>query len=125
MRKVIVISGHPDLNKSYPNSVILDELGIAFPDADIRRLDKLYPDFNINVGAEQRALQGADTIVFQFPYYWYLFPALMKKWIDDVFTFNFAYGPEGDKLKGKQLILSFTIGGPEQAYSHLVTTTLQ
>ncbi|WP_117234968.1 NAD(P)H-dependent oxidoreductase [Vibrio maerlii] len=119
MSKIVVISGHPDLDKSYTNSVILEELGTTFPDADIRRLDTLYPDFNINVEAEQQALQAADTIVFQFPYYWYSFPALMKKWVDDVFTFNFAYGPEGDKLKGKQLILSFTVGGPEQAYSPL------
>ncbi|GAL26611.1 NAD(P)H oxidoreductase YRKL [Vibrio variabilis] len=43
----------------------------------------------------------ADVIVLQFPFYWYSMPALLKKWMDDVFSFNFAYGPEGDKLKVK------------------------
>ena len=26
-------------------------------------------------------------------------PAILKQWFDQVFCFNFAYGPEGDKLK--------------------------
>ena len=39
--------------------------------------------------------------------------------MDDVFHYGFAYGSEGDKLKGKKLIASFTIGGPAQSYDPL------
>ncbi|GGA71723.1 hypothetical protein GCM10011369_11900 [Neiella marina] len=117
MSQVVVISGHPQLESSYTNKVILQQLSNEITDVEIRRLDMLYPDYQIDVAAEQQALQQADVIVLQFPFYWYSVPALLKKWIDDVFSFNFAYGPEGDKLKGKDFILSFTIGGPEEAYT--------
>ncbi|TKB58331.1 NAD(P)H-dependent oxidoreductase [Ferrimonas aestuarii] len=119
MSKVLVISGHPELSKSFTNTVILEQLSAGLEDVEIRRLDSLYPNYQIDVNAEQQALVEADVIVLQFPYYWYSMPALMKKWMDDVFSFNFAYGPQGDKLKGKDFILSFTVGGPEEAYSPL------
>lgn len=119
MSQVVVISGHPNLPASNTNTVILDELSFQLTDVEIRRLDELYPDFNIDVEAEQQALIKADVIVLQFPFYWYSTPALLKKWLDEVFSYNFAYGAEGDKLKGKDLILSFTVGGPEESYDPL------
>ncbi|WP_420546679.1 NAD(P)H-dependent oxidoreductase [Curvivirga sp.] len=119
MAKTVVISGHPDLEQSNTNKVILDELRKELDDLVIRRLDILYPDYKIDVEAEQKALLEADIIILQFPFYWYSIPALLKKWIDDVFSYNFAYGAQGDKLKGKQFILSFTVGGPEESYDPL------
>lgn len=119
MSQVVVISGHPNLEESYTNSVVLEQLHTSLSDVDVRRLDTLYPDYQIDVHAEQQALLDAEVIVLQFPFYWYSVPALLKKWIDDVLTFNFAYGPEGDKLKGKSLFLSFTVGGPEESYQPL------
>lgn len=117
MRKVVVISGHPQLEQSNANKTILEQLATSLPDVDIRRLDTLYPDYRIDVPREQQALLAADVIVLQFPFYWYSIPALLKKWLDDVFAYNFAYGSQGDKLKGKHFILSVTIGGPEESYS--------
>ncbi|WP_343565144.1 NAD(P)H-dependent oxidoreductase [Kiloniella sp. b19] len=119
MSKIVVISGHPDLEKSHTNTVILKCLEDSPESMDIRRLDRLYPDFRIDVEAEQAALKAADVIVLQFPFHWYAVPALLKKWVDDVFSYNFAYGPEGDKLKGKDFILSLTIGGAEETYDPL------
>lgn len=118
-RQVLVISGHPNLATSYTNRLILEQLEQNTAQVHVRRLDRLYPDFNIDIEREQQALLTADIVVLQFPFYWYSVPALLKKWIDEVFTFNFAYGSEGDKLKGKDLILSFTVGAPEDAYSAL------
>jgi len=112
----LVISGHPDLNTSAANSLTLNRLSSEFSDIEIRKLDELYETHKIDVEAEQQALLAADTIVFQFPFYWYSVPGLMKTWIDSVLTYGFAYGSEGDKLKGKKLVLSFTMGGPEEAY---------
>ncbi|WP_047041995.1 NAD(P)H-dependent oxidoreductase [Vibrio mexicanus] len=119
MSHVVVISGHPDLESSNTNTVILDELKQNISSLDVRRLDTLYPDYNIDIEAEQQALVKADVIILQFPFYWYSVPALMKKWIDDVFGYNFAYGSKGDKLQGKDFILSFTVGGPEESYDPL------
>lgn len=39
--------------------------------------------------------------------------------VDEVFSYNFAYGSKGDKLKGKDFLLSVTIGGPEESYDPL------
>lgn len=41
----------------------------------------------------------------------------MKKWFDDVWTYGFAYGEGGDKLKGKKLLVSVTTGGVENVYT--------
>ncbi|USD59620.1 NAD(P)H-dependent oxidoreductase [Vibrio sp. SCSIO 43140] len=119
MSQVLVISGHPELDSSYTNKVILNQLSDNISDIEVRRLDTLYPDYKIDIEAEQQAMIKADVIVLQFPFYWYSMPALLKKWMDDVFSFNFAYGPEGDKLKGKDFILSLTVGGPEESYDPL------
>jgi putative NADPH-quinone reductase len=119
MSKVLVISGHPDLDKSFANRVILaDLLDVPGLSIEVRRLDRLYPEFQIDVAAEQKALIEADIIVWQFPFHWYALPALMKKWVDDVLVHGFAFGSGGDKLRGKKLILSFTTGAGAEAYNH-------
>lgn len=117
MSKVVIISGHPNLEGSYANKIILDEAAKNLDDVEIRRLDTLYPDYKIDVQAEQAALLAADVIVLQFPFYWYSTPALLKKWIDDVLAFGFAYGTDDNKLSGKPIIMSFTVGGAEESYS--------
>jgi NAD(P)H dehydrogenase (quinone) len=85
----------------------------------------LTPD----VAAEQEKLLWADTVVFQFPLWWYTMPAILKGWVDRVFSFHFAYGVgvhdetrygerfgEGT-LAGRRAILSVTIGGRESHYT--------
>ncbi|MEU3255161.1 NAD(P)H-dependent oxidoreductase [Streptomyces sp. NPDC006997] len=82
-----------------------------------------------DVRAEQRKLLWADTIVFQFPLWWYTMPAILKGWVDRVFTYHFAYGVgehsdtrygerfgEGT-LAGRKALLSVTVGGPEAHYA--------
>lgn len=116
MKKILVVLAHPDIeNNSVANKVIVDRLG-AQKNLDIRDLTRLYPDFRINVEREQQALLEADTVVFQFPFYWYSVPGILKHWLDEVFTYGFAYGSTGTKLQGKRLIVSTTIGGPESSY---------
>ncbi|MGN0908323.1 MAG: NAD(P)H-dependent oxidoreductase [Succinivibrio sp.] len=116
--KVLIISGHPALKSgSTANKAVIDAYMKLDPSAKVRDLGALYPDFKIDVKAEQDALVQADVIVFQFPVYWYQVPALMKKWIEDVFAHGFAYGTGGDKLKGRTLLLSCTTGSPEDAYT--------
>lgn len=116
MKNILVISGHPNLSESVGNATILDELAAKLPEAEIRRLDQLYPQHNINVKAEQDALLKADIIVWQFPFSWYSLPGLMKLWLDEVFVHGFAHGSTA-KLAGKTLILSFTTGAPQGLYS--------
>lgn len=115
----LLILGHPDIEKSLANKTIIEELENSGLDLEIRNLSKLYPDYNINAEAEQEALLRHQNIVFQYPLYWYNMPAILKHWFDMVFTYQFAYGSKGDKLKGKNFIPSFTVGAPESEYHTL------
>lgn len=112
--KSLIIFSHPKPEKSLANKTILTALSGA---AEVRTLIELYPEYRIDVRAEQEALLKADLIILQFPFYWYSVPAILKLWFDEVFEYGFAYGSSGDKLKGKKLLLSFTTGGPKEAYS--------
>lgn len=118
MKKVLIVSGHPDLNDSFANRTILEEMGRLMPEAEIVRLDALYPDFRIDTAAEQQRLVRADVVVFQFPLFWYSMPSLLHRWVEQTFTHGFSHGSTGDKLMGKQLVLSFTSGAPEEMYRH-------
>ena len=80
MNKVILISGHPDLKNSLSNRTIVEELKRLSPEVEIRKLDELYPNYKIDIEAEQKALIDADLIIWQFPMFWYGLPALLKKW---------------------------------------------
>lgn len=118
MKKILIVSGHTDLSQSFANKIILDELQHRLPHAEFVLLDKLYPNFNIDVTAEQECLTNADIIVLQFPFFWYGMPSLMRKWMEDVFIHGFSHGSTGNKLHGKKLLLSFTSGAPEDMYQH-------
>lgn len=113
--KILYMVFHPDLKRSKVNAAwtaAAREAGLAVKD-----MYSLYPDYKIDVAKEQADLLAYDRIVFQFPFYWYSTPPLMKKWLDDVLTFGFAYGPEHLlKLKDKDFVLSVTVGGPVDSY---------
>lgn len=83
----------------------------------VRSLYDRYPDFVIDVEAEQKLLSDADAVVFQHPIYWYAAPALLKLWFEKVLTVGFAYGAGGDALLGKRCLWAVTTGGDKFAYS--------
>lgn len=126
MSKILVISAHQDLKQSNSNQTILKELEAHFGnEISVRRLSDLYPDFKINVSAEQEALVKADVIVFQYPTYWFNMPAILKKWLDDVWLYGFAYGEGGNQLKGKKALLSITTGSVSETYNGVIVPTIE
>lgn len=116
MKNILIIGGHGNLAASTANATILAELEQQLPDAEVRRLSQLYPDHAINVAAEQEAIVKAEVIVFQFPLNWYNVPALMKRWMDEVLTYGFAYGT-GAQMGGKKLVVSYTAAAPDECYA--------
>ncbi|TKT87672.1 NAD(P)H-dependent oxidoreductase [Dyadobacter frigoris] len=115
----IIILAHPNFEKSVANKSIIENVRKCNPDIEIRNIFSLYPDYKIDVQAEQQILLKHNTIVFQYPFYWYNMPAILKQWFDVVFEYQFAYGSKGDKLKGKNFLPSFTVGAPESGYRTL------
>ncbi len=52
-----------------------------------------------DITAEQERINRADALVLVYPVYWWSFPALLKGWIDRVFTNGWAYDDtSGDRL---------------------------
>ncbi|MEI7677708.1 MAG: NAD(P)H-dependent oxidoreductase [Bacteroidales bacterium] len=115
MKKTLIIASHSYFEQSTANASILNQLS-KVSNITVHHLDAIYPDEKIDVTAEQNLLLDAEVVVFQFPLFWYSVPSLMKKWIDEVLSYGFAYGSTGDKLKGKKVVISVTAGGPEEGY---------
>ena len=94
---------------SHANKRMLEQAR-TLENVEIRSLYQLYPDFNIDVAAEQEALScrsdrlAASDAVVQHP-------PLLKLWIDKVFSHGWAYGHNGNALHGKSLMWAVTTGG--------------
>ena len=117
MADVLVLAAHPHAENSRVNRVLTQAAAALNPrDVEVRDLYALYPDYLIDIDAEQAALARAKLVVWQHPIHWYNMPALMKLWVDDVLTFGWAYGPGGETLKGKDLWLVASTGGPQDSY---------
>lgn len=109
-----MILAHPKIENSIGNKII-SELTNKDDNVEVRHLNKLYPNFKINIQAAQEALLRSDTIIFQYPLYWYSSPAILKEWIDQVFEYGFAFG-ENYKLAEKNVIISITVGSDKKFY---------
>ena len=83
----------------------------------MRSIYDLYPDFDIDVAAEQKALERARAVVLLHPLYWYTAPALLKHWFDVVLTKGWAYGEGGTALHGKECLWATSTGGNEEAFT--------
>jgi NAD(P)H dehydrogenase (quinone) len=83
------------------------------------KTDSFAPD----IKAEMDKINWADMLIFQFPLYFTGFPAIMKGWIDRVFSPGFAFNPltqsayETGLLKGKKAMLVTTAGADKDWYS--------
>jgi NAD(P)H dehydrogenase (quinone) len=76
-----------------------------------------------DIAAEQEKLRWADTVIFQFPLWWFSMPAILKGWFERVYAYGFGYGVGehssshwGDRygegnLAGKRAMLVVTTGG--------------
>jgi glutathione-regulated potassium-efflux system ancillary protein KefF len=113
---ICLLFAHPYPDRSRANRELLAAVS-GLDGLELRRLYDLYPDFDIDVEAEQAALVHAHALVFQHPLYWYSVPGLLKHWFDKVLVRGFAYGPGGRALHGKRCLWVTTTGGERESYS--------
>ncbi len=114
--EVLVIAAHPQIEHSRINRRLMRAAAGSAATVEVRDLYALYPDYLIDTEAEQALLESARLVVWQHPIHWYSMPPLMKLWVDEVLAFGWAYGPGGNALRGKDLWLVATTGGPEESY---------
>ncbi len=83
-------------------------------DFDAFNRGKTPPD----IRRQQERIRAADIVAFFHPVWWFGMPAILKGWVDRVFSYGFAYGHDsrGVKplLRGKKAILVNTAGGAER-----------
>ncbi|MBO9514976.1 MAG: NAD(P)H-dependent oxidoreductase [Variovorax sp.] len=113
--RIYVIAAHPRWRDSRVNLQML-RAAREVPGLDVNDLYNSYPDYAIDVKTEQARVARADLLVLLHPIQWYSMPSLQKLWIDDVFSYGWAYGKGGSALEGKDLWLVATTGGPEESY---------
>ena len=113
---ICVVFAHPYPSRSRANRVLRRSLPVL-PEIEVRPLYDLYPDFDIDVAAEQAALARASLVVWMHPTYWYSVPGLLKHWFDQVLAHGWAYGDGGRALHGKHCLWVTTTGGDGAEYS--------
>jgi len=116
--KHLIVAAHPhessftmSLARAYANE--LEKLGLETHTCDLYRLDfnpVLGPaelsgasagaPMPGDVGREQDHLRTAQAITFVYPLWWASMPAIMKGYIDRVFSYGFAYDFEGGTMRG-------------------------
>jgi len=76
-----------------------------------------------DVKKEQNYISKADTLIFIFPIWWSAMPAMLKGYIDRVFSLKFAYDITADGviglLKGKKVFIVSTTGASKEDYQKM------
>lgn len=108
------------INQRYPVKIRdLYEMGfkpvLTEGELKLNKEGKNFPD----IAVEQSYIEWADKLTFIYPLWWNAFPAILKGYIDRVFTNGFAFkingnGPEG-LLKNKKVQLITTAGMKEKS----------
>ncbi|CAA7194023.1 NAD(P)H-dependent oxidoreductase [Chryseobacterium potabilaquae] len=102
-----------DLNQINFNPVL------SLQDMQEQRLGKVAEDITI----EQDFISWAEHITFIYPIWWTGMPAIMKGYIDRVFSYGFAYrydqGIQKGLLKEKQTVIINTHGKSHEEYASL------
>lgn len=113
---IYLVFAHPYPSQSRANRVLLDTLR-ELPGLEVCSLYDRYPDFDIDIAAEQAALVRAALVVWMHPVYWYSTPGLLKHWFDKVLSYGWAYGDDAAALKGKDCLWVASTGGAAETYS--------
>ncbi|SHH80199.1 NAD(P)H-dependent oxidoreductase [Flavobacterium defluvii] len=135
--KNLIIYAHPNessLNHFFKNTIV-ESLEKSGQEVVVRDLNKI--DFNPvlslqdmhgqrmgqvseDVKTEQDFICWADRIVFVYPIWWTGMPAIMKGYIDRVFSYGFAYrydqGVQKGLLTGKKTIIVNSHGKSNAEY---------
>jgi NAD(P)H dehydrogenase (quinone) len=102
--------------------VVRDLYGIRFDpvltEADLGALNR--GTARLDVAEEQRHVKEADLIAFLFPVWWFSEPAILKGWIDRVFSMGFAFRLEDQAavalLTGKKSVTFRTCGADQSVF---------
>lgn len=128
--KATIVFAQPG-NNSFAHEILhkvtasLDKAGISYNLRDLYKLNfnpvlttadmQRITEGNVtdDIGEEQHIVTDADLLVMVYPIWWWSQPAILKGWIDRVFTNNFAFryeanGPVGLLTNKQAVVLTCT-----------------
>lgn len=118
MKRILVVVIHPDIAGSKVNKKWIEALSANKELYTVHDLHANYPDGKIDVKREQAILSAHDSIIFQFPFYWFNCPPLFKTWLDEVLTYGWAYGStSGYQMQDKKIALAISAGVDKEEYN--------
>ncbi|MDW6091313.1 NAD(P)H-dependent oxidoreductase [Vibrio rhizosphaerae] len=126
--KTLVIVSHPYTERS---TVIkaLEKVALNTTSVTVRNLDTLYGKniSQFDIATEQAAYENVDRVVYMFPIHWFNLTPMLKAYLNEVWTYGWAFGPEGKALKGKEMLIVTCTGAGESTYSPtgLVQSTMK
>jgi NAD(P)H dehydrogenase (quinone) len=114
-----------ELNKSNKNFEVRDLYKIGFSPVlsseDLSAIQNGIVPHDIKT--EQDFIRTADTLIFISPIWWSSMPAMLKGYIDRVFSLKFAYDMTADGviglLKGKKAFIVSTTGASKEDYDKM------
>jgi len=116
--KTLLIVSHPYPEQSQVIQA-LQQTAAALPNVTVRNLETLYGHDTtaFNVAAEQQAHGGVDRVVYLFPIHWFNLTPMLKAYLNQVWSYGWAFGPEGKALHGKQMQVVVSAGATAHTYS--------
>lgn len=118
--KTLVIVSHP-----YPDQsnviAALQQVAAKMPDVTVRNLETLYGHDTeaFDLAVEQQAHEGVDRVVYLFPIHWFNLTPMLKAYLNKVWAYGWAFGPGGDALRNKEMLVVVSAGASAHTYSHL------
>lgn len=127
--KTLVIVSHPYPDSSNSIKALEQMMKGVSDDIVVRNLESIYGNeiSKFDIAAEQQAYKDADRIVFMFPIHWFNLTPMLKAYLNAVWSYGWAFGPEGDALKGKEMMVITTAGATAFTYSKegLINSTIE
>lgn len=112
--QTLLIFSHTFWEDSKVNKALLKQAE-TLQNVKIHNLNAVYPNGKIDIESEISLLKQSNTIIFQFPLFWFSTPAIMKEWQDRVLS-DIYYGKNPKLLEGKQFRIITTAGGNASSY---------
>ena len=110
-KQVVVLLTHPNIKESRANKALMDAIS-DMGEVAIYNLYEMRVEDAFNAEIWSTIISHASALVFQFPFYWMSAPSLLKRWLDEVFT----YLEKTPAVAGKTLMVVTTAGSEHDAY---------
>lgn len=132
---VLIVIDHPDpgsfthaVARRFADGLTQQGAGFEFADLHAEEFNPIWTmdDVEQAQGAPQDVLREqvrigrADAVCFVFPLFWFSMPAMMKGWMDRVWTYGWAYDQIGDPnlslQKSRTAVMLIPAGGNPDAW---------